>query len=164
MTEQEIIRLLNLQPHIEGGYFRRTYTSSQQINNQSAARPLLSSIYYLLTKDNPIGHMHKNQSDIVHYFHIGGALKYTLITPDGDIQETIMGSHLHKNQQLQLVVPGGYWKASQLLEGEFALISEAVAPGFDYNDMQLANQQLIEKEFPELYNELKHLIRVFISI
>ena len=62
MTEQEIIRLLNLQPHIEGGYFRRTYTSAQQINNQSATRPLLSSIYYLLTKDNPIGHMHKNQS------------------------------------------------------------------------------------------------------
>jgi len=158
MTEQEIIHHLKLEPHIEGGFFRRTYTSKQQVNNQSGSRPLLSSIYYLLTKESPIGHMHKNQSDIMHYYHIGGTLKFTLISPAGDLEEVFMGSHVDKNQQLQLLVPGGYWKASELIDGEFALISEAVSPGFDFADMQLANQQVIENELPDQYNHLKHLI------
>jgi uncharacterized protein len=160
MTQQEIIQKLQLEPHIEGGYFRRTYTSPLhlQINHHSSSRPLLSSIYYLLTKESPIGHMHKNQSDIMHYYHLGGSLKFTLISPDGDLKEVIVGSHIDKNQQLQLLVPGGYWKASELKEGEFALISEAVSPGFDFEDMQLANHQVLKNQCPANYNQVKHLI------
>lgn len=39
---------------------------------------------------------------------------------------------------MQLVVPGNTWKACHLLEGKFGLITEAVSPGFEYQDMVLA--------------------------
>ncbi|MFK5895249.1 MAG: cupin domain-containing protein [Pseudomonadota bacterium] len=158
MNKEEIIQKLNLTSHIEGGYFRRTYTSEQQFDLGSSKRALLSSIYYLLTDDSPIGHLHKNQSDIMHYFHSGSPIKFTLISPQGDLQQVIVGQALQCSQQLQLLVPGGYWKASELLEGEYALISEAVFPGFDYDDMQMASHQQIHNEIPEHYSALQHLI------
>ena len=158
MNKEEIIHKLDLKPHVEGGYFRRTYTSDRPFELNSRKRVLLSSIYYLLTDNQPIGHLHKNQSDIMHYFHSGSSIKYTLISPQGELQQVVMGKALQCSQQLQLLVPGGYWKASELLEGEYALISEAVFPSFEYEDMQLADHEKIQDNYPEHYHELKHLI------
>ncbi len=65
MDKLALIRKLQLQPHVEGGYYRRTYNS--QHNSGEPQRSLMSSIYYLLTDDSPIGYFHRNQSDIIHY-------------------------------------------------------------------------------------------------
>lgn len=51
----------------------------------------MSSIYYMLTKEEPIGHMHKNKSDILHFYHCGSPVKYFVITADGKLEETILG-------------------------------------------------------------------------
>ena len=158
MNKEEIIKKLNLKPHIEGGYFRRTYTSERLLELNSSKRVLFSSIYYLLTDTRSIGHLHKNKSDIMHYFHSGSPIKYTLVSPKGELQQVVMGKALQCSQQLQLLVPGGYWKASELLEGEYALISEAVFPGFEYDDMQMAAHKEIQNNYPDHYSKLKHLI------
>ena len=62
-----------------------------------------------------------------------------------------MGSDIIAGQCLQLHVPGGIWKASQLTNGlaGYGLISEAVTPGFDFADMELGNQQQLTEQFPE---------------
>ena len=77
-----------------------------------------------------MGQFHFNQSDILHYFHLGDAIEYSLIHADGSLQTLVMGSDVLSGQQLQLHVPGGIWKASRLLSGSngFGLISEAVSP------------------------------------
>ncbi len=92
----------------------------------------------MLTDDNSIGYLHRNKSDITHYFHGGSPLAYLIVHPDGRLDRKMLGADLERGQQLQLLVPGGCWKASELESGEFGLISEAVAPGFDYADMELA--------------------------
>ena len=47
--------------------------------------------------------------------------------------------------------PGGWWKSSYLPAGiEAGLISEIVAPGFDYADHQIADVALFERLFPRL--------------
>ena len=51
-----LIEKLDLKEHIEGGYFSRTYQSPMQ----SAERPFMTSIFYMLTADRPVGHFHKN--------------------------------------------------------------------------------------------------------
>jgi predicted cupin superfamily sugar epimerase len=61
----------------------------------------------LLTKDSPIGHFHLNQSDIVHYYHFGDAIQYSLIFPDCTLQTVVMGSDIFAGQCVQLQVPGG---------------------------------------------------------
>lgn len=131
MNTQRLIETLQLEPHpLEGGYYKRTYQSQLSVATKTGERSLMSSIYYLLTQEQPIGYFHRNRSDIVHYYHLGGAIAYWLVSPDGAVERRVMGSDLAAGQDLQLTVPGGYWKASELNSGEFALISEAVAPGF----------------------------------
>ena len=154
MNKSDVIQALQLEPHIEGGYFRRTFTSDQHfVANDSVSpqimRPLMSSIFYLLTDDNPIGRLHRNRSAIMHYWHAGSALRYHLLKPDGELQHIELGPDLRRGQQLQMLVPGGWWKATELIDGEFGLISEAVCPGFDYVDMQLASFADISATYPQ---------------
>lgn len=154
MNKTMLIKQLNLVEHIEGGYFSRTYQSPIQANE----RALMSSIYYLLTDDRPIGHFHKNKSDIMHYFHLGSPLTYLTISPAGELDSFTLGPDIEKGHLLQKVVKGGYWKASVLKEGEFGLLSEAVSPGFDYQDMTLGDPQQLKGAYPDLWDQIKPYI------
>jgi predicted cupin superfamily sugar epimerase len=159
MTKGEVISILGLERHpLEGGYFRRTYESEASFGAGDGNRKLLSSIYYLLSSDSPIGFMHRNKSDIVHYYHLGEPASYMLISPGGEIFEKVLGPDISNGQHLQLVVPGGYWKASELKSGDYSLISEAVSPGFVYSDNQLATRELLDCECPEFSRKLDRYI------
>jgi len=144
---QSIIETLQLTPHAEGGYFRRIYESEKDfpIGPDRAQRKLLTSIYYLLTSDSPVGHLHENRSDIVHFFLGGGSLNYTLVSPQGEVSQTTLGTDIASGHELHLVVPSGWWKASELASGEYGLVSEAVSPGFEYEDMRFVNRQDLAK-------------------
>jgi predicted cupin superfamily sugar epimerase len=151
METQALIDHLGLQPHLEGGYFRRTFQPDHRdkIDTPEGPRFGMTSIYYLLTRDSPIGHWHICRSDIVHYFHRGSPLHYYLIHPDGHLQTMTMGNELGAGQHFQLVVKGGVWKATHLPQGQHALISEAVSPGFAFADMRLGERAAMLREFPQ---------------
>jgi hypothetical protein len=161
MNKRQLIEKLSLEPHIEGGYFCRTYSSDLKTDIADGSKPrcLLSSIFYMLTDDSPIGHLHKNKSDIIHYFHGGSPLTYLILHPDGHLETKILGDDLDNGQQLQLIVKGGCWKATELAAGEFGLISEAVSPGFDYDDMELAEETIIKSQFPYAWDQVSKYVR-----
>jgi predicted cupin superfamily sugar epimerase len=166
MDKHYLIKALELEPHTEGGYYRRTFGSEQSITKSDASqRPIMSSIYYLLTDDSPIGYFHRNQSDIVHYWHSGNSLKYLLIGPEGQFETFILGPNIEAGEQLQMLVAGGYWKATQLImdttTSNYGLLSEAVAPGFDYADMSLASASQMAKDFPTLWNKTNYNLAKF---
>ncbi|MCG8313849.1 MAG: cupin domain-containing protein [Pseudomonadales bacterium] len=145
ITADQLIRHLALEEHpLEGGYFKRTYESEVLCDTAAGQRKLLSSIFYLLTTHKPIGYFHKNRSDIIHYFQLGGPLEYTLISPEGKVSRFTLGSDILRGHRLQLTVKGGWWKASRLIAGSFGLVSEAVAPGFEYQDNTLAGEELLD--------------------
>jgi predicted cupin superfamily sugar epimerase len=56
-------------------------------------------------------------------------------------------------------VPGGWWKASRICAGDYALVSEAVAPGFDYADNEIASMASIAQHFPKLLHLLEQYIK-----
>jgi hypothetical protein len=150
----ELVEQLQLEPHVEGGYFRQTFKSDNGlvITTKKGARVSLTSIYYLLTADSPTGHFHKNTSDIMHYFHAGDPITYYLIYPDGSLETKILGPDVMAGQHYQFVVAGGVWKASRLDKSGiygYGLIGEAVAPGFEYEDMQLGDKQILTSQFPQ---------------
>ncbi len=160
-VKESIIQKLKLEPHIEGGYFKRTFESPIHTQANQAA---MSSIFYMLTNEMPIGYLHKNKSDIIHFFHSGSPIKYYIVDAEGTLSIKILGPDLHQGHQFQLMVKGGDWKASQLIqEGnslkDFGLISEAVCPGFEYKDMQLATIETLVKRYPSLVKQLEHLIK-----
>lgn len=144
MDKNTLINALELDPHREGGYYRRTYTAPF-----GDGRATLSSIYYLLTNDSPVGRWHRNQSDIMHYWQLGAPLHYRVIDPQGQLQQVCLGPDLSMGQQLQLLVPARHWKASYLPAGDYGLISEAVTPGFIESECDLADVQQLAQEFPQ---------------
>lgn len=159
MTKEEIIKHLNLVEHIEGGYFAETYRCEEVMPTSRTGnlRNIYTSIYYLLTCDRPIDHFHRNQSDIIHYFHTGSTITYLIIHPEGRLEKVKLGANLAQGDRLQLMVKGGCWKAAHLESGDYGLLGESVAPGFDYRDLELANQFLLE-EYPHLAAEIKPYI------
>lgn len=146
-----VIEQLGLQAHVEGGYFKRTFQADHRakIDQGDGPRFTITSIFYLLTQDSPVGHFHLNKSDIVHYYHLGSPISYYMIHPDGRLETAVLGPDILAGQQLQLTVLGGVWKASHLSEGDYGLLSEAVAPGFEYADMQLGKPGNLLEAFPQ---------------
>jgi len=68
------------------------------------------------------------------------------------MQTVILGPDPAQGHQMQMMVKGGTWKASKItLDGEYGygLIGEAVAPGFDYSDMQLGKSSMLLEKFPQ---------------
>lgn len=150
MDADELVKALGLEPHVEGGYFRRTFQADHRdkIEVAPGERFTMTSIYYLLTADSRVGHWHLNRSDILHFFHLGAPVTYYLIHPDGRLETVVLGPDPSQGHQLQLAVKGGTWKASHLAEGDYGLISEAVSPGFEYEDMTLGKAELLLQRFP----------------
>ena len=161
MNKEEIIQYLGLIEHVEGGYFTETYRSNINVDTQreGTKRSILTSIYYMLTSDRPIDHFHRNQSDILHYFQAGSAITYLILSPSGELTKTKLGLNFDRGETAQLLVPGGYWKAAVLEEGEFGLLGESVAPGFDYRDMEIATINNFQNSFPNLFSELSPYIK-----
>ena len=161
MNKNDLIEQLNLTEHTEGGYFVESYRSTETISTDrvDSDRSLLTSIYYLLTDDRPIDHLHRNQSDILHYFQAGSAITYLLVSPAGKLEKVKLGLNFAKGEVGQLLVPGGYWKAAVLESGEYGLLGESVAPGFDYRDMEIARADTFKADFPDLWSELSGYIK-----
>src|ERR1039457_6451495 len=103
MTTEEIKTLLNLQPHpIEGGSFRRTYTSAGTIELPRGVRPLSTAIYYLL-EPGTFSEMHVLDSDEIFHFYLGDPVEMLQLHPDGHSELFTLGPDLQTGQHVQLV-------------------------------------------------------------
>ncbi|MDJ0381796.1 cupin domain-containing protein [Streptomyces sp. G-G2] len=153
-------KALGLEPHIEGGYFRQYYESAGTLETGRGTRPLANTIHYLLDRDSPIGYLHLNNAHITHFLNAGGPIHYQLLSPDGVVHEVVMGEDAGAGQVLVFTCPGGWWKASRLPEGvSHGLISEIVAPGFDYRDQSVARADDLARQFPGAVERLRPCVR-----
>lgn len=150
-SAQQIIDLHQLIEHDEGGWFRETYRSEETINcpdRTGGERPLITTIHYMLEASRPYALLHRNKSDIVHFYEGGGVFRYLTFSPGDKFEEFFLGP----GYQRQLIVAGGTWKATELIDGDWGLVGEAVSPGFDYRDRELAQRSQIIDLHPELRN------------
>ena len=155
VTADFLIKNLKLTPNPEGGYFRETY---REPITDGSGRAAVSIIYYLLTPESPVGRLHRQSADAIHYFHLGSALDVYTIDAAGHLKIETMGVDLYVNQTLQLVVPGNTWKALELRSLPYALISEVVCPGWEADDDEAAGPEFLQQH-PQIGNHLNHLIR-----
>ena len=153
MSSVEIIQKLGLIRHEEGGWFKETFRSPEEIDcpdRVGTKRSLLTTIHYLLDAERPRGLLHRNKSPIVHFYEGGGVLRYLTVSPEGELTETLLGGE----HERQLTVPGGFWKASEVISGDYGLVGEAVSPGFDYRDWDIAVRDEIAKLYPQHFERL----------
>jgi predicted cupin superfamily sugar epimerase len=151
LTKEQVIEQLNLSHHFEGGYFRQSFKADHRdkVTTARGERTTMTAIYYMLTNDNSVDHFHTKYSDGIEFYHMGSPITYHMIYPDGHYEKVVVGPDIANGQQLQLAVPGGTYKAAELTDGDYGLVSEAVSPGWEPEDMiEVFQHELLEK-FPQ---------------
>jgi len=128
----EIIAILGLKPHPEGGSYAETFR-----DGAGGARGHSTAIYFLL-EQNQVSAWHrvKDATEIWH-FHAGAALVLSMSEQDGAVVEQVLGTELTAGERPQIVVPAGWWQSARSL-GEWTLVGCTVAPGFEFAAFEMA--------------------------
>ena len=166
MTAEELIQLLGLEPLTnEGGYFRRTYCSNEEIPQPSMPHrylvdhPFGTCIYYLITKDS-FSHFHSLLSDEIYHFYLGDPVELVELHPNGECTTTVLGQDILNGQRIQHVVLKNTWQASYLRGGgEWALLGCTVAPGYDDNDFVQGNWENLLRSHPKHHQIVMRLTK-----
>ena len=160
MTADQIKTLLNLQPHpIEGGFFRRTYTSAGAVELPRGSRAIGTAIYYLL-EPGTFSEMHVLDSDEIFHFYLGDPVEMLQLFADGGSAVFTLGPDLKAGQHVQLVVPAGVWQGTRLIgDGKVALLGCTVTPGFDYADYRNATYAELVAQWPDQAERIRALTR-----
>ncbi len=161
LTGKDWVKKLDLQEHPEGGYYRETYRSLDivnqdgSLNKYDSSRNASTAIYYLLI-DEDFSRFHKLKSDEIFHFYSGSALDVHLISEQGKYSYYKLGNMPDQNQILQLVIPQQTWFACGVSQPKsYSLIGCTVAPGFDFDDFSIAEQESLIKLYPQHENIIK---------
>ena len=153
----EVIKKLDLKPLPgEGGYFRETYksdidlpASTVGIRSQSI-RHISTAIYYLVTPES-FSALHRIKSDEVFHFYAGDPVEMIQIDESGTSTPITLGSDVLNGQSPQVLVRRGTWQGLKLkADGKWALMGTTVAPGFEFEDFELGDQEKMVQLFPHL--------------
>ncbi len=144
LTAEAVIRLLDLKPHPEGGYFRETFRDAPPPNPASPAwdgregdgRAASTAIYFLLARGER-SHWHRIDAVEVWHWYAGAPLVLEIADKTGRTARLTLGSNLDAGERPQAIIPAQAWQAAQSL-GDWTLCGCTVAPGFDFSGFELA--------------------------
>ena len=150
------IEKYNLLPHPEGGYYAETYRSSESVDKGALPerftgnRSFSTGIYFLLGKEN-FSAFHRIKSDEMWHFYAGEGLDIFVIYPEsGQLEIIKLGSNPDNGETFQAVVPAGTWFGSRPAAGsDYCLVGCTVAPGFDFEDFEMADREILTDLFPQ---------------
>lgn len=154
---QDLIQKYNLEPHPEGGFFSETYRSEETSDFAMGKRNLSTGIYFLIP-EGKFSWWHRIQSDEMWHFYMGGPLEIWEIDLQGNYKKTILGSNFKSGESFQYLVPKGHWfGARPCKKSQFSFVGCTVAPGFDFQDFELADEKNFLEQYPNLINEILNL-------
>ncbi len=131
LTAQEVIALLDLQPHPEGGHYREMHRTPAARGERAAG----TAIYYLLAKGER-SHWHRiDATEIWH--HYAGAPLLLAIADNAGSTPHMLGDDLAAGQRPQAIVPPQAWQSANTL-GDWTLCGCTVAPGFEFFGFEMA--------------------------
>ena len=134
ISAADIIRLLDLKPHPEGGHYRQTFCDPHTIDGRHAAS---TAIYFLLARGQR-SHWHKVDAVEVWHYYAGAPLHLeTAVNDRGPVERVTLGPDLSAGERPQAVVPMHVWQAAESL-GDWTLVGCTVAPGFEFAGFELA--------------------------
>ena len=163
MTAPHYIEHLQLLPHPEGGYYKESYRSPVTISASclpgfDGDRCYSTAIYFLLQQGD-FSAFHRIKSDECWHFYDGGTLLIHVLR-NGEYVCTRLGKDVSNGEVVQFVVPAGAWFASEpAADTSFALVGCTVAPGFDFADFEMAQEENLLQSFPNYEALIKRLCR-----
>lgn len=163
MTADELIKLLDLTPHPEGGFYRETYRSRGKIpkallpKDFSGDCAYATAIYYLLIP-GAVSRFHRLKTEEVFHFYLGDPITWVILHPSGQKEQVTLGPSIQHGHHLQFVVPAGVWFGGYLNDGgKFGLMGATVSPGFEFVDFEVANRETLLKQHPAFRKEIERL-------
>ena len=134
LSGDDVIRLLGLQPHPEGGHYRETFRDSRGADAGSG-RAASTAIYFLL-RAGEISRWHRVDAAEVWHWYAGAPVALSIV--DGVQKLDVrLGTDLTAGERPQAVVPARAWQQAQSL-GAWTLVGCTVAPGFEFAGFELA--------------------------
>ncbi len=131
-SAQEIVRLLGLQPHPEGGHYRETFRHQDPAGGRGA----MTAIYYLLGAGEH-SHWHRVDAAEIWHWYAGAPMVITLSANGHDAEAKILGPEILGGQRPQLTVEAGVWQTATSL-GAWTLVGCTVGPAFDFAGFEMA--------------------------
>lgn len=150
-TPEELISLLSLSPHPEGGHFKETYRSLQRVVRvgEEDSRSTATAIYYLLAgKERST--WHRIQSDEMWHFYAGTPIMIYILEEGGGLGTLKLGNPLqHEGAAFQVLVPAGHWFAAARVEPDgYSLVGCTVSPGFEFAEFEIADPTVLGEHWP----------------
>ena len=157
---------LQLTAHVEGGAFRETYRSDMMVPRDiltlqhNGDRNVATSIYFLL-QHGEFSALHRIASDEMWHHYEGAILHIYEINTSGELIIHLLGKDIDNGAQPQVLVPAGSWFGSRVeQEGAYTLCGCTVAPGFDFEDFELAEREPLLQQYPQYSDVITSLTRV----
>lgn len=132
LSAQDIVRLLDLKPHPEGGHYRETWRADAALGERSAG----TAIYYLLG-EGEISHWHRVDADEIWHWHAGAALDLGLSHDGRHVDMHRLGPDIAEGERPQVIVPRFCWQTARSL-GLWTLVGCTVSPAFTFAGFTLA--------------------------
>jgi len=161
----QLIQRYNLQLHPEGGWYCQTYKSDEQITAESlpqrfeGSRAFSTAIYFLLEQGN-FSAFHRIKSDECWHFYAGDPLDIYIIHQSGELEHISLGNDFEGGQTFQYVVPANCWFASRPASGSsYCFVGCTVSPGFEFDDLELADANSLSNVYPQHKAIIKELCR-----
>jgi uncharacterized protein len=132
LTAGEIITLLELQPHPEGGYYRETFRDAREVEGRASS----TAIYFLLRGGEP-SRWHRLDAAEIWHWYAGAPLELVVAVEGRDATRNTLGPNLRSGQRPQAIVPAHHWQRA-VSTGEWTLAGCTVAPGFTFEAFELA--------------------------
>lgn len=136
---------LGLEPHPEGGWYRRTWATGHEVvpDGYAGARPGATAILFVLAPGEE-SRWHRVRSDELWCHHRGPALSLVLggsgeRPGDPPTREIVLGARVEDGETPQALVPGGMWQCARPRVSAAAetLVTCVVSPGFDFAEFTL---------------------------
>ncbi|MDB5623612.1 MAG: cupin [Devosia sp.] len=127
----EIIALLGLERHPEGGWYAQTFADAAGPDGRAHS----TAIYFLL-EGGDRSHWHRVDAAEVWHWYAGAPLVLEIADSSGS-WALALGGDLLGGERPQAVVPRGAWQAARST-GEWTLVGCTVAPGFRFSGFELA--------------------------
>ena len=133
MSAEEVVRLLDLAPHPEGGWFRETFRDPR---TDAGGRSVSTLIYFLLGPGD-VSAWHRVDAAEIWHWYAGAPIVITVSENGHDCAASHLGPDLKAGQRPQFVVPANVWQTATSL-GAWTLVGCTVAPGFQFSGFELA--------------------------
>lgn len=159
------VEKLQLRKHPEGGFFAETYRSEESVPQAglparfSGPRRFGTAILYLL-EESDFSAFHKIKSDEIWHFYNGDPLNIFYFDTNGNLKKIVLGNNPGNGEVFQAVVPTGCWFGSIPAAGsKYALVGCTVAPGFDFDDFEMAERAVLSEMYPQHREIIQALTR-----